>query len=96
MNARRLLFEANFHNPEERAKLKRRKPMPGRTPVRPNVLDSLIPPVREDCGDCDPEDEGFASCPQCGGDGVLLGALGSRKHYRCRRCGWDFSADPTE
>ena len=30
-------------------------------------------------------------CPQCCGPGVLLGALGNTKHFRCRFCGWDFS-----
>lgn len=30
-------------------------------------------------------------CPQCGGAGVPMGALGTRDHYRCRDCGWDYS-----
>ena len=31
------------------------------------------------------------SCGMCGGEGMLLGALGNRKHFRCRNCGMDFS-----
>lgn len=59
------------------------------------MLDRLIPrpPLHEDCGYDEPDDPGYAGCPQCGGDGVLLGTLGKRKHYRCRQCGWDFSED---
>ena len=30
-------------------------------------------------------------CPQCGGDGTLLGQLGTVHHLRCRDCGWDYS-----
>ena len=30
-------------------------------------------------------------CPMCRGPGVLLGSLGSTKHYRCRNCGWTYS-----
>jgi len=30
-------------------------------------------------------------CPQCEGDGVLIGQLGWMNQYRCRQCGWDFS-----
>jgi hypothetical protein len=29
-------------------------------------------------------------CPQCGGEGVLLGGLGNRIHFRCRNCGSGF------
>jgi tRNA(Ile2) C34 agmatinyltransferase TiaS len=32
-----------------------------------------------------------ATCPVCPGNGVPLGALGTRMHYRCRDCGMDFS-----
>ena len=31
-------------------------------------------------------------CPQCSGPGVFLGTLGSTDHYRCRNCGWEFTA----
>lgn len=34
------------------------------------------------------------NCPCCGGEGVELGALGRRVHYRCRDCGIDFSEVP--
>lgn len=30
-------------------------------------------------------------CPACSGPGVLLGSLGSLRHFRCRDCGIDFS-----
>lgn len=30
-------------------------------------------------------------CPICAGEGVLLGALGLRRYFRCRQCGIDFS-----
>lgn len=30
-------------------------------------------------------------CPQCNGPGVLMGALGTLDHYRCRDCGWSYS-----
>lgn len=33
------------------------------------------------------------SCPTCDGDGVLLGTLGRRTHYRCRQCGLNFSVE---
>lgn len=33
----------------------------------------------------------MTGCPQCGGPGSLIGALGTRDHYRCRDCGWDYS-----
>ena len=32
------------------------------------------------------------TCPLDGGQGVLLGTLGSLTHYRCRACGIGFSA----
>lgn len=31
------------------------------------------------------------TCPQCGGQGNFLGTLGTRDHFRCRQCGWEFS-----
>ena len=31
------------------------------------------------------------TCPACGGDTYLLGALGNRVHVRCRACGLDSS-----
>lgn len=31
------------------------------------------------------------NCPMCPGKGVLLGALGPRRWFRCRDCGIDFS-----
>jgi len=52
--------------------------------------------VGEDCGYDEPDEPGYAGCPACGGDGVLLGALGNRKHYRCRQCGMDFSQEEAE
>lgn len=33
------------------------------------------------------------TCPQCGGEGHFIGALGHTAHFRCRQCGWDFSED---
>ncbi len=30
-------------------------------------------------------------CPQCGGEGRLLGELGIATWYRCRNCGWEWS-----
>jgi len=30
------------------------------------------------------------TCPACGGEGILLGALGNLVHYRCRNCGAQF------
>ena len=37
------------------------------------------------------EDERLTDCPMCGGPGMVLGALGTRVHHRCRNCGWMFS-----
>lgn len=31
-------------------------------------------------------------CPQCPGFGTYLGTFGMYDRYRCRDCGWDFSA----
>lgn len=31
------------------------------------------------------------ACPVCGGPGTLLGAMGTRLHFRCRDCGMDWS-----
>jgi len=42
-------------------------------------------------GEYDPDEN--PTCPQCGGPGVPLGTLGKLAHFRCRNCGWDFSAD---
>lgn len=39
----------------------------------------------EDC------DERLHVCPECLGEGRLLGTLGSTDHYRCRDCGWEWS-----
>lgn len=36
-------------------------------------------------------DEEIVPCPVCDGEGVPLGALGNRMHYRCRACGMDFN-----
>jgi tRNA(Ile2) C34 agmatinyltransferase TiaS len=36
----------------------------------------------------DPKD--FVHCTLCGGEGVPLGQLGRRVHYRCRQCGYNF------
>jgi len=33
-------------------------------------------------------------CPACSGEGILLGSLGAREHFRCRACGADFSSAP--
>lgn len=35
-------------------------------------------------------------CPVCEGEGVVLGTLGRRIHYRCRHCGIDFSEEVDE
>jgi hypothetical protein len=40
----------------------------------------------------DDEDDDDVYCPLCGGEGVPLGTLGRRAHYRCRNCGIDFSS----
>jgi transposase-like protein len=38
------------------------------------------------------DDTEVAPCPICdGGHGEQLGYLGSRLHFRCRRCGIEFS-----
>jgi hypothetical protein len=42
--------------------------------------------------DFEDEEPDFLPCPVCGGEGGLLGILGSRMHYRCRHCGADFSS----
>ena len=31
-------------------------------------------------------------CPQCGGDPTLIGKLGNLDWFRCRQCGWEWSA----
>lgn len=36
-------------------------------------------------------DRDTPACPECEGDGVWLGQLGDRAHYRCRACGWTYS-----
>lgn len=41
------------------------------------------------------EDEA-PSCPMCGGNPVMLGALGNRAHFRCRSCGMDYSIEAGE
>lgn len=33
------------------------------------------------------------TCPQDGGTAMPLGVLGTRAHFRCRSCGWDWSLD---
>lgn len=38
----------------------------------------------------------FASCPQCAGTPMLLGVMGTRAHYRCRMCGWDWNETFTD
>lgn len=30
-------------------------------------------------------------CPMCNGAPSVLGKLGSRIHYRCQACGWEWS-----
>jgi hypothetical protein len=37
------------------------------------------------------ENEEQKTCPQCGGQPMLLGKLGNITHLRCRACGWDFT-----
>jgi len=32
-----------------------------------------------------------ATCPVCTGEGIELGWLGNRRHFRCRHCGMEFS-----
>jgi ribosomal protein L37E len=44
-----------------------------------------------DHNDDDAEDE----CSVCGGPAMVLGALGTRTHYRCRSCGADWSVAAT-
>jgi uncharacterized protein (DUF983 family) len=44
------------------------------------------------------EDSGTLSnpslnCPICGGEGYLLGRLGSKFHCRCRDCGIEWSGE---
>lgn len=36
----------------------------------------------------------MVECPQCSGQPMFLGTLGSFDAYRCRQCGWDWS-EPT-
>ncbi len=43
----------------------------------------------------DETEESSPTCPACSGQGVPFGSLGSRMHYRCRQCGYDFSEDTT-
>lgn len=38
-----------------------------------------------------PVEEESVFCEACGGDAIFQGALGNRKHYRCRACGLDSS-----
>lgn len=33
------------------------------------------------------------TCPQCGGEGSVLGFLGTTLHNRCRACGWIYAAE---
>lgn len=42
------------------------------------------------------EHEDTQECPACEGTGEGMGSLGSRKHYRCRDCGIDFSKSGSE
>ena len=39
------------------------------------------------------DDTAVVACPMCEGYATLLGRLGTRRHYRCRMCGIDFSVD---
>lgn len=39
----------------------------------------------------DEREERAPACPLCGGQGVLLGRLGSRAWWRCHGCGIGFS-----
>jgi len=49
---------------------------------------SRLPQAEADEADeAEPEE---VYCPVCNGPGVLLGALGSLVHFRCRNCGMDF------
>lgn len=42
--------------------------------------------------DFEDEEPDFLPCPACGGEGGLLGTLGTRNHYRCRQCGAEYSS----
>jgi rubredoxin len=38
----------------------------------------------------EPYDADSCTCPQCEGEAVMLGVLGSMIAWRCRACGWTF------
>ena len=48
----------------------------------------------DDDGD-EHEDDVTPSCPACGGEGTYMGALGDKKHFRCRACGMTYSHSKT-
>jgi hypothetical protein len=56
--------------------------------AHPELRDHLLPMLTASYGEDD--------CPVCGGEGMPLGALGSKKFYRCRDCGMEFSEDGIE
>lgn len=41
----------------------------------------------------DEEEQEVEMCSICGGECIELGALGWRKHFRCRDCGMESSRD---
>lgn len=37
-------------------------------------------------------DDDVARCPECDGESLSMGFLGILQWFRCRACGWEFSA----
>lgn len=39
------------------------------------------------------DESSFSNCPACGASNVPMGVLGTRRHYRCRDCGIEWSEE---
>lgn len=79
MSKRRRKMVKRAKAPRKKPKLPRAIPLPKPERLPPSDVDLL--------SFIDPE----VPCPLCGGPSVVLGDLGSRRHYRCRNCGGQFS-----